>query len=225
GHVLLRGTPRRVCTRDTGLRTCRRTPCPAWRSRMEPPVAAARLRPAAPDARAPIEPAEWGDIRIAPAYPPGSASPGRRRAFGIPQARLTGPAQKPQRTPHHGLLPVPAPPGRASSPLIRSRNALRTPPPLQYRSQPSRACLLVVPTRLRVPTWSAPASSVRNGRAPEPDGATSSPPPLALRERARFRGPFPPGLPKGTRGNNGLPAFPGFPVCAPPLASTYRRTR
>src|SRR5215831_19943471 len=92
GHVLLRGTPRRVCTRDTGLRTCRRTPCPAWRSRMEPPVAAARLRPATPDARAPIEPAEWGDIRIAPAYPPGSASPGRRRAFGIPQARLTGPA-------------------------------------------------------------------------------------------------------------------------------------
>ena len=43
-------------------------------------------------------------------------------------------------------------------------------------ARPSRACRPVAPTRSRAPTWSAPPAFVRNGRAPEPGCATSSPP-------------------------------------------------
>src|SRR5262245_32823599 len=78
GPVLLQGTPGRVHTRYRDLRTWQRTPCPAWRSRMEPRVAVARLRQAARDERARIARAAWEDTRTAPAYPPGSVSPGRR---------------------------------------------------------------------------------------------------------------------------------------------------
>src|SRR6266567_4745515 len=169
--------------RDRGLRTWHGTPYPASRGRMEPPVGVARPRPAAPDERVRKERAAWEDTRIAQAYPPGTVSPDRRRAFEIPKGPLTAPAQTPRHTPHPGLLPVPVPPGRAPSPQPDSRNGLRTRPAQLHRARLSRACRPAAPTRSRAPTSSAPAAFVRNGRAPEPDCATSSSP-RAARERA-----------------------------------------
>src|ERR1700722_2399033 len=89
GHVLMPCTPLRVYMRDTGLRTCRSTPCPAWRTRKERRVGAARPRPTASDEQVRKERATWEDTRIARAYLPGSASTGRLRAFGLLMSRLT----------------------------------------------------------------------------------------------------------------------------------------
>src|SRR5262249_38802343 len=224
GRVLLPGTPPRVHTRYRGLRTCenQRTPCLALRSRREPPFAAVQSRPTARVARARKERAAWEDTRIAQQYPPGTVSPGRRRAFAIPHGPLRGPAPRLPRTPHRGPLQVSAPPERAPSPLPHFQNALHTPPPRLRTLRPSRRSRPAAPTRSRVPTCPAPAPFVRNGRAPEPDGATSCPP-RALRDRERFRGPFPPGHPLKKRGSNGRRESPGILTCAPQPAARHPR--
>src|SRR5207302_5120428 len=140
------------------LRISLRILFPAVRNRKEAPVAIARPRPKAPDARAPRAHAGWEDTRIAPGYPRGSDSPSPRRAFGIRQNRPKAPAQTPRHIPHRGPFRAGARPERVPSPQPNFQNALHTRLARSGRSPPFRANRPAARTRQRDPTWLAPAA-------------------------------------------------------------------